>query len=180
MKDDSTLIREYLAGNEDAIEVLVTRYQKMVFAIAYRMTGDMERAKDLTQESLVRAVQGLGRFRMESSFKTWLYRIAANVCLNHLRKKPAEEKELEEGDAKTGGALDRLVEQERESILKKAVRLLPDRQRLAVTLRAHEGLSCSETAHVMGCSEGAVKAHYHNGVKRLREILKEHGYEVRA
>ena len=77
-------------------------------------------------------------------------------------------------------ALTDIIENETKNHIKEGLGELPERQRLAIVLRVYDGLSCSETAKAMGCSEGAVKAHYHNGVKRLREILKEKGYEVRS
>jgi RNA polymerase sigma-70 factor (ECF subfamily) len=70
------------------------------------------------------------------------------------------------------GLLTAIIEEEKKGLIKEAMDKLPERQRLSVVLRVYDELSCSEAAEVMGCSEGAVKAHYHNGVKRLKEILK--------
>ncbi len=181
MKDDITLIKRYISGDEEAVEELVMKYQKQVYAFAYRMTNNIEEAKDLTQETFIRAIKGLRGFRMEASFKTWLYRIAKNTNLNHIRQN-RHHKEIKLEKPTIGnqrGALSAIIDKEKKDHIKKGLDELPARQRLSIILRAYEGLSCSETSKVMGCSEGAVKAHYHNAVKRLREILKEKGYEIR-
>jgi len=70
-----------------------------------------------------------------------------------------------------------MIEIEKREQVRKSLDILPERQKLAVVLRVYENLSCAETAKAMGCSEGAVKAHYHSGVKRLKEVLKENKYE---
>lgn len=179
MDDDIRLVDRYIAGDAEAIEELVMKYQKRVYAVAYRMTCDVEDAKDLTQRTFVKAVEGIRGFRRESSFKTWLYQIAINTSLNHLRQNRHEDTELDESIiGNQAGTLSVIIENERRGFIRKSLGGLPERQRLAVILRAYEGLSCAETAQVMGCSEGAVKAHYHNAVKRLREISRGRGYEI--
>lgn len=181
MEEDSRLVERYIAGDETAIEELVMKYQKQIYALIYRMTDDIEEAKDLTQKTFIKTIKGLKSFRKEASFKTWLYQIAINTSLNHIKQNRYEEMELEEsiiGNQK--GALAAIIENEEKEHIKKGLSELPERQRLAIILRIYDGLSCIETARVMGCSEGAVKAHYHNGVKKLREIFKEKGYEIRA
>lgn len=181
MEEDASLIDKYLAGDEDAIEELVMRYQRQIYSFVYRMINDMEEAKDLTQKTFIKAIKGIRSFRRRSSFKTWLYRIATNTSLNHIKQKREEETELDESLASNqAGALSDILEKEKEISIKRGLKELPERQRLAIILRAYDGLSCSETAMVMKCSEGAVKAHYHQGVKKLKEILKEKGYEIRA
>ncbi len=181
MDEDIGLIKRYLTGSEDAIERLVAKYQRQIYAFIYRMINDMEEAKDMTQKTFIKAINGLKDFRHESLFKTWLYQIAKNTGLNHIKQNRHQEVELEDtiiGNQR--GSLSKIIEKEKKEHIKNGLNELTERQRLAVILRVYEGMNCNETARVMGCSEGAVKAHYHNGVKRLREILKEKGYEVRA
>lgn len=180
MDEDLRLVERYIAGDVDAVEDLVMKYQKQIYAVLYRMTGNAEDAKDLTQTAFVKAMEAMGGFRRESSFKTWFYQIAINAGLNHLKLRCRQEVELEE--SLTGGhtgTLTRIIEKERRVSIKEGLDELPARQRLAVILRAYEGLSCTETARIMGCTEGAVKAHYHHAVKKLREILRKRGYEIR-
>ncbi len=178
MDEDINLIESYLAGSEEALERLIMKYQRPVYAFIYRMTNNIEDAKDLTQKTFLNAIRGIRGFRKESSFKTWLYQIAVNTSLNDMRNR-RDEAELEESLAgNQKGALSVIIEKELKEHIRKGMDKLPERQRLAVILRVYDGLNCSETAKVMGCSEGAVKAHYHHGVQRLREILKEKGYEI--
>ncbi len=180
MEEDNDIIKKYLAGNNEAIEELVLKYQKYIYTFIYKMTNNIEEAKDLTQETFVRAIKGVGGFRMEASFKTWLYRIAMNTSLNYIRRNSHKEIELEESIVgNQTGTLSLIIDKEKREHVKRCLYELPERQRLTVILRAYAGLNCSETARVMGCSEGAVKAQYHNAVKRLKEISKESGYEIR-
>ncbi|MBI5640196.1 MAG: RNA polymerase sigma factor [Nitrospirae bacterium] len=180
MEEDIELIERYIAGDNTAVEELVVKYQRQIYAFVYRMTNDMEEAKDLTQKTFINAVKGIREFRRQSSFRTWLYKIAANTGLKHIRQRK-EEVELEESVVSNEeGVLSLLIDKEKRTHIKKGMERLPERQRLAVVLRVYEGLSCSGTAEVMGCTEGAVKAHYYNGVKKLRNILREKGYEINA
>jgi RNA polymerase sigma-70 factor (ECF subfamily) len=156
------------------------KYQKQIYAFVCRIVHDPEEAKDLTQKTFLKLFNAINGFRQEASFKTWLYQIAMNTCLSHIRQNrhSAREAELQETIiGSQAGALSLVIEKERTDFLKKALGGLPERQKLTVILRAYEGLSCKETAEVMGCSEGTVKAHYHAAVKGLRDILKEKGYE---
>ncbi|MDI6890756.1 MAG: sigma-70 family RNA polymerase sigma factor [Thermodesulfovibrionales bacterium] len=181
MDEDIKLVERYISGDEKSIEELVMRYQKQIYGFIYRMTNDIEEAKDLTQKTFVSAINGIRGFRKEASFKTWLYQIAINTSLNHIRQSRHEEIEIEESIVgNQADALSTIIEKEKKDHIKRGLHELPERQRLAIVLRVYDGLSCGEAAKVMGCSEGAVKAHYHNGVKRLREILKERGYEIRS
>lgn len=179
--DDIELIENYLSGEETAVEELVVKYQKSVYGLIYRMTWDKEESKDITQNTFLQVFKNLDKFRKDSSFKTWLYKIAVNLCLNYKGKCRYEYDELKETIVGNQvGALSLLIKKERNRYLRKALSEVPERQRLAISLRTYEGLSCREVAEIMGISEGAVKANYHNGVKRLKELLREHGYETQA
>jgi RNA polymerase sigma-70 factor (ECF subfamily) len=178
--EDIRLVERYRNGDSGAIEELVVKYQKQIYAFVYRIVHDPEEAKDLTQKTFLKVFNAIGGFRKEASFKTWLYQIAMNTSLSHFKQNRHREREAELQETIIGsqaGALSLVIEKERKDYLKKALGELPERQKLAVILRAYEGLSCKETAEVMGCSEGTVKAHYHAAVKGLRDILKERGYE---
>ena len=177
--DDIRLVERYRNGDSGAIEELVVKYQKQIYAFVYRIVHDTEEAKDLTQKTFLKLFNAIGGFRKEASFKTWLYQIAMNTSLSHLKQNKHRTGEAELQEAIIGseaGALSLVLEKERMDYLRKALGELPERQKLAVILRTYEGLSCKETAEVMGCSEGTVKAHYHSAVKGLRDILKEKGY----
>lgn len=179
MEEDIELVERYLNGDREAIEELVMRYQKQIYAFVYRIINDQEEAKDLTQKIFLKAFNSIGGFRQEASFKTWLYQIAINTSLSQRKQNMKREKETELQEALIGGqegVLSLVIEKERKDYIKKALAGLPERQRLTIILRAYEGLSCKDTAEIMGCSEGTVKAHYHSAVQGLRDILKEKGY----
>lgn len=168
-----------MAGDDRAMEEIVLKYQCVIYAFIYRMTKDMEEAKDLTQKTFMNAIGGIRNFRRQSSFKTWLYQIAAHATLNQIRQGRKDEVEIGETIVcNQKGALSLLMEKQRTLDVRSALDLLPERQRLTVVLRVYEGLNCEETARVMGCSEGAVKAQYHHGVRKLRDAMKEKGHDT--
>ncbi len=177
--DDLNLIEQYLKGDGKALEELVMKYQKKIYVHIYGMVNDVEEAKDLTQKTFLKAFKGIRDFRKESSFKTWLYQIAINTSLNHIKQRRSDDIELEESVRENKPeALTIIIEEEKRAHVKMALNELPPRQRLSIILRVFDGLSCLESARAMGCSEGAVKAHYHNGIKRLKQVLKKKGYET--
>jgi RNA polymerase sigma-70 factor (ECF subfamily) len=174
MDEDIRLIDKYLAGDEYAIEEIVMKYQRKLYALAYRMTGNIEDSKDMAQKAFIQAFNNIKGFRRESAFYTWLYRIALNLCLNHLKKKDRQDIELNESiSAGTGTPLSSVIKKEQSLHLRNAIATLPERQKAAITLRTYQGLSLKETAEVMDCSEGAVKAHFHHGMKKLKDKLKD-------
>ncbi len=181
MDEDLRLIQRYAAGDDDAVEELVIKYQRKIYALAYRMTGNVEDSKDVTQKTFLQAFRNIKGFRMESAFYTWLYRVALNTCLNHLRKKEQATVEINESlSGSKGSVLLAIIDREEKYHLKKTLMHLPMRQKTAIILRAYEGLSLRETSAVMQCTEGAVKAHYHNGMKKIREILHGRGYGLKS
>ncbi|NOZ69603.1 MAG: RNA polymerase sigma factor [Deferribacteres bacterium] len=181
MDEDARLIQRYADGDDCAVEELVMKYQKKIYALAYRMTGNIEDSKDVTQKTFLQAFRNIRGFRMDSAFYTWLYRIAVNTCLNHVRKKDPATVEINENlHAGKGSVLSAMIDREEKFHLRKTLLQLPERQKTAVILRVYEGLSVRETSEVMQCTEGAVKAHYHNGMKKIRELLKERGYGIES
>jgi RNA polymerase sigma-70 factor (ECF subfamily) len=86
--DDRVLIERYLSGEESAMEEIMVKYQKSVYGLAYRLTWDKEESKDITQQTFTQVIKNLAKFRKESLFKTWLYKIAINLSLNYKEKQP--------------------------------------------------------------------------------------------
>src|SRR5205814_1279610 len=100
--NDAELVRQTLCGNTAAYNVLVQRYQRQVYNLAYRMVGNAEDAGDMVQETFIRAYGALHSFRQDASFLTWLYKITSNLCIDHLRARRSKgalslDFELEEG-----------------------------------------------------------------------------------
>jgi len=159
-------------GDPQAFEALVLRYQKMIFALAYRMTGSEADAEDLAQESFVAAFQQLGSFRGEAKFSSWLYRIAMNRCLNWRQRDVRRERAYEnwgrerETVIEPGQHHDGVSAQVQQALLK-----LDEKQRAAVVLTAYDGLNHAEAARVLGCSETTVSWRIFSARRKLKKWL---------
>jgi RNA polymerase sigma-70 factor (ECF subfamily) len=171
---DFEVIRQVLDGETAAFELLVLRYQQTIFRLAQRMTRNVEDAKDITQEAFVQAYRCLGSFQGQSSFSTWLYRIAVNLCLNRLKASRREDPVEVDGnlpDAREG-ALATLLASERDRALAAAIGELPPQQRATLTLRVYQGLSHREIAQALDCAEGTAKANYFHAIRTLQRKLE--------
>jgi len=163
--DDQEIVARVRAGDRERFGVLVARHERMVFALASRMTGNREEAQDVMQSSFLAAYRQIGEFRGAATFKTWLYGIALNEC-RMLHRKAGRTTSIEsiaEPAAPAHGvhALDRLT-------LRKLVARLPEKQRLAVLLRVCDDLSFREIGALVGSSEASAKVNYFHAVKKLR------------
>ncbi len=148
--------------------------------MALRYVHNEADAKDVTQRAFVRAFGALHTFRGKSSFRTWLYRIAINLSLNHLRDNRRERPSDISDDAliveATGAG--RLIASSRSRQLRDAVASLPPKQRMVLELRIYDELSFREVAELAGCSENAAKVNFHHAVKRLKkDMRREEGDE---
>jgi RNA polymerase sigma-70 factor (ECF subfamily) len=173
---DATLLERARTGDTEAREQLVRRYLPDVYRAAARVLGDRDLAEDAAQDAFVNALNGLSRFRGEASFRTWLLRIAINSARSVGRRNGRRrEVSLVLADNEPSGRPDparhavNVTEVER---VEHALGGLPTKQRLAVALRAQQGLSYAEIAGALKCSEGAARVNYHLGIKRLRELLR--------
>ena len=159
-------------GDQQAFEALVLRYQKMIFALTYRMTGSAADAEDLTQESFIAAFQQLDSFRGESKFSSWLYRIATNRCLNWRQRDARRERAYEnwgrerEMTSTTEPHADTLSTSVQQALLK-----LDDKQRAAIVLTTYEGMNHAEAACVLGCSEATVSWRIFAARRKLKKWL---------
>ena len=170
---DFEVIQRVLAGETAAFDRLVAQYRQEVYRLAFRMTRNAEDAKDLAQETFIQAYRSLGTFRGHSRFYTWLYRIAVNLCLNHLkasaRQDPTEaDEQLPDSRA---DSLSVLLKDERDRALTEAIKTLPPQQKATLTLRVHQGLGHKEIAEILECSEGTAKANYFHAVRALQRRL---------
>lgn len=163
--DDSSIVARVRAGDREGFAVLVTRHERMVFALATRMTGSRDEAQDVMQSSFLAAYRQIGDFRGDASFKTWLYGIALNEC-RMLHRKSGRTTPLDgvaEPAAPVTGAhaLDRVT-------LRKLVARLPEKQRATVLLRVCDDLSFREIGELVGSSEASAKVNFFHAVKKLR------------
>ena len=186
-EQEAMIVRKVLQGNVNAFEKLVTEYEKGVYAIALRMTGNPEDASDMTQEAFIKAYNSLQSFRGDSKFSVWLYRIASNVCLDFLRsrnRKPTvslsveddegEETQLDVADESQSPEL--LLERglTRDAVRRGLKALAPDYRQILL-LREIQGLSYEEIADVLRIEVGTVKSRIFRARKRLCAFLVEDG-----
>ena len=156
-------------GDPEAFEALVTKYQRMIHALTFRMTGSVADAQDLAQETFIQAFQQIGQFRGEASFSSWLYRIGVNKCLNWHKRERRKERLHEDWNVRRDEA-----SQADESLAQRAqealMRLNP-KQRAAMVLTIYDGLSHAEAARALGCAEATVSWRVFTAKRKLKRLL---------
>jgi RNA polymerase sigma-70 factor (ECF subfamily) len=163
-------------GEREAFDRLVVRYQRDVYRLCYRYVNDHEDANDLAQEVFLKAWRAIGRFRGDSSFATWLYRIAVNACLNHRALRRPLTQELPEAlPDPARGAEARVVHEDEAERVREAVSRLPDKQRATLILKVYQELSHEEVAQILGTTVGTVKSNLFHALANLRRLLAERG-----
>lgn len=177
---DFELIDRFLEGDTSAFDMLVQKYQKDVYRLAYRITQSVDDAKDLAQETFLQAYRALKGFHRRSSFYTWLYRIAVHLCLHHRQRSGRVELVAELLDTPAPGAqpLSDLLEAEQRQAVAMAIATLPPQQRAALTLRVHHNLSYKEIGEILQCSAGAARANVFHAVQKLRVQLAGFGEDA--
>lgn len=173
---DEALVRRARDGEEAALSALVKRHQDAVYRVALAIAGDGDLAQDISQDAFLKAFRGLGNFRGDASFRTWLLTITANAARGVLRRQGRRrETDIETAPPVASGLKgpDQLAELSAESArAREALGRLPEKQRLSVQLRVDEGLSFREIAEVIGSTEGAARVNYFHGIRRLREWME--------
>jgi RNA polymerase sigma-70 factor, ECF subfamily len=183
MTEDVELIRIFRDGDESGFDELVRRYQQRVLALVYRLVRNSEDAQEIAQDVFVRVYRALPQFHGKSSFYTWLYRIAVNCAFTRLRSRRRRSARVDESVELNEEVVLNLPAREspqsdfRQGELRQAissaVEVLPERQRAVFVMRQYDGMSNQEISEVLGCSTGAVKAHYFFAVHKLQVALKE-------
>lgn len=170
------LVRAARDGDRGAFGLLVERYERPVFSLAYRLLGDDAEAEDAAQESFLRAWRALGRYDFERPFSTWLLSITAHFCIDRLRRRrpgesldalPAWRQPPSDGADPEAEAL-RAVQADR---VQRALGLLPDDYRLVVVLRYWHDLGYGEIADILDDTESAVKSRLHRARRQLAGLL---------
>jgi RNA polymerase sigma-70 factor (ECF subfamily) len=170
-REDGELVRRAKRGDAEAFGELVNRHLRGVYALSFSFTRNHADADDLTQEAFLRAYRSLGTFKERSSFRTWLYRIAANACANHLGRSGPRTESLDGcmAAANAVGPPDAASLSELEGRVAELTGQLPAGFRVALHLIVNEGLSHRQAAQVLGCARGTVAWR----VFRAREMLLE-------
>lgn len=178
---DDKLIEEALRGDQKAFKELVSRHQASVFHIIFRLVRDKELANDLVQETFMKAFSSLKTYRSEYRFSTWLYKIAANSSIDHLRKKRIRalslDNPIQTGDGEIGFEVAdyshhperEMVRHEQAASINDAISSLPRKYRQVIIARHQEEKSYEEIADELGVPVGTVKAR----IFRARELLKK-------
>lgn len=176
--DDRALVRRAQQGDQEAFAELVTCHQRYVYNLAYRLLREASEAEDLAQEAFLRAWRGLGNFRGEARFTTWLYRIVTNLCYNRL---PSLRRQLLAADVDDVDTLAQPSEEdppaaieaaERRAFLHRQIAALPDKYRLVITLFYLQEFSYQEIAQVLDLPLGTVKTHLFRARERLKRQIQ--------
>jgi RNA polymerase sigma-70 factor (ECF subfamily) len=175
---DAELIERCLRKDNAAWEMVVVRFRRRVFHIAYKFTGKHDEAEDLTQEIFLKVFKSLDKFNRDADFGTWLSSVARNYCIDQYRARKREKEVLVEdalaydlAPAKYGNPYRALEDQDRRSLMRQGLELLPDKLREAVILRDLQGLTYHEMATRLSLPEGTVKSRINRGREELARLL---------
>ena len=183
---DWEVVQRVQAGDVAAFDDLILRYRGRVYGMIYNMTSNREDASDLTQDAFIKAFQSINRFQGQSSFFTWLYRIAVNSTLTHLRKNRLRTffslEKVDENDRPSAEVIEALTDNtgvERDTYVKElqerlneAMQKLSIKHRTVVTLFEIDGLGHQEIADIMNCSVGTVRSRLHYAKQQLQAELQ--------
>ena len=171
---DLELVKQVKAGNKTAFNLLVRTHQRGLYAIVFSMLKDHDATDDVVQDSFLKAYKHLETFECKSSFKSWLYSIAINTAKNALRSESLRdkvdfEKVVLHSTSKTG---ENIEEQQLQTILAEQIEKLPEKQKLALTLRIFDELPFKEIAEIMECPYDTAKANFRHAINSLRKHAK--------
>jgi RNA polymerase sigma-70 factor (ECF subfamily) len=182
---DEELVAKSISGDADSFNELILRWERPIYALAYRTIGREEDARDVCQETFLRAFRALPGFRGQAKFSSWLYRIALNLCRDWIRRErrapvvqPPEDVDLIElaAAAEPAESIEDLVARnEMSRIVAEGMALLPDEQRTAIVLKEYHGLTFQEIADLQGCPLSTVKTRLYQGLSVLRRHLEAQG-----
>ncbi|MEM8931328.1 MAG: sigma-70 family RNA polymerase sigma factor [Acidobacteriota bacterium] len=177
-RDDEQIVDRVLAGDVDAFEAIVLRWQAPLLNLAYRFCRDRSLAEEMAQEAFLKIYRHLGRWRRDAKFSTWMFSVAVNHYRSTLRRHVPPSVELSELDAATGtgdlaGELDAAAN---DRVVRRAVALLPPKYRDAVVVYYFMQQDVTETAATLGLPPGTVKARLHRARKLLETKLRALGH----
>lgn len=181
---DQQLVQRAQRGDLRAFDLLVLKYQGRIAALVSRYVSDAGEVEDVTQEAFIKAYRALGKFRGDSAFYTWLYRIAANAAKNHLvakGRRPGADATIEDAEGfDEGGLLSEIASPEAlamgselAEVVESALNALPDELKAALMLREFDGLSYDDIADVLGCPVGTVRSRIFRAREAIDQRVKE-------
>jgi RNA polymerase sigma-70 factor, ECF subfamily len=186
---DEELVEEFQRGDPYAFDVLVGRWDRKIQGAIYRIMGPEEDARDLCQETLLKAYRALGTFKKEARFSSWLYQIALNVCRDRLRRRKSRpqvslDELMEAGEVAPFGRgpspLDLIEARDLSRAVVAAVESLPQEQREVVVLKEYQGMTFLEIAQALDVPISTVKTRLYRGLSLLRQRLERQGIRAGA
>jgi RNA polymerase sigma-70 factor, ECF subfamily len=182
---DEELVSRSIGGDKDSFDQLILRWERPIYALAYRVIGREEEARDVCQDTFLRAYRALPGFKGEAKFSSWLYRIALNLCRDWIRKqRRAPVMQMPEGVDPLEMASERgpvesietlVARRELSAVVEEAMALLPEEQRTAIILKEYHGMTFQEIADLQGCPLSTVKTRLYQGLSVLRRQLETNG-----
>jgi RNA polymerase sigma-70 factor, ECF subfamily len=175
-RNDDTLMTDYVNGDENALRILVERWERQIFAFLFRMLGSSEEAEDLCQDTFIKLINAANRYQPDGKFQSWLFRIAGNQARSRLRRRkilrwlPLKD-DYDNAPSTERNALDSLSGQEEQIAVQRALARLPERQRQAVVLKQYQELSYQEIADTMESTVPSVQMLLHRAMTALRKDL---------
>lgn len=181
---DVYLAGKAAAGDAEAFETLIIKYEKTIFNIALRMMKSHEDAKDVAQNVLIKIYNNLSNFKGDSLFSTWIYRITVNTCIDEIRKnKRKSEISMDDEDTGLGRVISDTAVNPEQSVIHsesynaiiETINELPEEYRAVITLRDIQGFAYSDIADITECSLGTVKSRISRARGKLKELLLQKG-----
>lgn len=181
MIPDEVHVQKTIEGDAESFNELVQRHHAKIYGLAYRMLGNPDDAADATQEAFFEAYKSIKSFQFQSKFSTWLYRVAINVCQQHIRKSDSRERTLaaytqdlegRDGHYETSRPDRLLLKAERDRLIQNAINQLPPKQRLVITLFYMQHLKYREIAELLDCPEGTIASRLNTAIRNLESKLK--------
>ncbi|MEI6669735.1 MAG: RNA polymerase sigma factor [Acidobacteriota bacterium] len=183
---DEELVARSVAGDTESFNQLIVRWERPIYALAYRQIGREEDARDVCQEAFLRAFRGLPGFKGEAKFSSWLYRITLNLCRDWMRRQRrapfvqapegVDLADLAVAEISPGESIeDQISRKDLSRHVAKAMQILPDEQRTTIVLKEYHGLTFQEIAELQGCPLSTVKTRLYQGLTVLRRELERIG-----
>ncbi len=176
---DQPYIDKVLNGDVNAFSILIEKYKDLVFSLAIKIVKNREEAEEVAQDSFIKAYKSLNRFKGDSKFSTWLYKITFNNCMDVVKKKERKYNTVKIDDVTENkiesveNTLDFIERKERAKIIESCLSLLPDEERTILWLFYFQENSLKEIVNIMSLSEANVKVKLHRARKRLLTVVKE-------
>ena len=193
--EEVRLVRACQEGDPSAFNMLVWRWEKPLYNFIYKYVGNATLAEDLVQDTFIRVLKSIQRYTHQGSFSTWLYRIAINLCKDHLKRKRLPLVSLHDyyttGSGERVYVQDRIADEEsrtdeslraeeREELVRRLLAGLPEEQRIVILLKEYQELTFREIAEVLDVPEGTVKSRLYHALRAMKESLERTGFAGRS